>query len=175
MEHAPTSRPGRWPLEIETIVSGGQSGVDRAALDVAFELGLRCGGWCPLGRKAEDGPIPERYPLRETPRRTYKQRTRWNVRDSDGTLILTVGVPTGGTEATRRFAQKLGKPHLVVDLAQPAELAAIVAWAREHRMKTLNVAGPRESTQPGVYDEAASFIRSLLTGDFPHFPSSGQT
>ena len=83
------------------IVSGGQTGVDRAALDVALELSIPCGGWCPKGRKAEDGALPARYPLKETPSEEYAQRTTWNVRDSDGTLILTHGAPTGGTGTFR--------------------------------------------------------------------------
>src|SRR5437660_8666127 len=96
------------------LISGGQTGVDRAALDVALELGLPCGGWCPRGRKAEDGVIPDRYPLAETPSPSYRQRTRWNVRDSDGTLILVRGRPTGGTALTLASARRLGKPVLVV-------------------------------------------------------------
>src|SRR5437870_9182944 len=98
------------------IISGGQTGVDRAALDVALELGLPCGGWCPKRRRAEDGPIPERYPLTETSSRAYPQRTRCNVLDSDGTLILTRGRPTGGTALTIQIAAESGKPYFVVDL-----------------------------------------------------------
>ena len=85
---------------VEKIVSGGQTGVDRAALDVALELGIPCGGWCPRGRRAEDGALSARYPLMETPSDDYVQRTTWNIRDSDGTLILTRGEPTGGTAQT---------------------------------------------------------------------------
>lgn len=99
-----------------TIVSGGQTGVDRAALDVALELGFLCDGWCPRGRKAEDGPIACRYPLRETPSARLSQRTEWNVRDSDGTLILTKGRPRGGTALTIQLATRLTRPHLVLDL-----------------------------------------------------------
>src|SRR5436305_1193025 len=83
-----------------TIFSGGQTGVDRAALDVALELGIPCSGWCPRGRRAEDGTIPPRYPLQETRSLAYPVRTRWNVRDSDGTLILTRGRPDRGTALT---------------------------------------------------------------------------
>ncbi|MFQ5587063.1 MAG: putative molybdenum carrier protein, partial [Thermodesulfobacteriota bacterium] len=97
-------------MAIEMIVSGGQTGVDRAALDVALELGIRCGGWCPKGRLAEDGVIDSRYHLDETGSKSYSQRTEWNVRDSDGTLILTVEEPTGGTALTIRAAEELGKP-----------------------------------------------------------------
>src|SRR6516162_9418333 len=101
---------------IERILSGGQTGVDRAALDVAVELGLPCGGWCPRGRRAEDGPIPERYPLKETPWDGYPQRTERNVRDSDGTLVLTLGQADRGTTLTIELAHKKRKPHLIIDL-----------------------------------------------------------
>jgi hypothetical protein len=102
---------------IGRLVSGGQSGVDRAALDVALELGISCGGWSPRGRKAEDGVIADRYPLVETPSGGYSQRTRWNIREADGTLILTWGAPMGGTLLTVNECRKTGKPHLVIDLA----------------------------------------------------------
>jgi hypothetical protein len=91
--------------------------VDRASLDAALEFGIPCGGWCPKGRKAEDGPIPPRYPLSETPSADYGQRTEWNVRDSDGTLILNSGELAGGTAQTVEIARRLRKPFLVVDLA----------------------------------------------------------
>src|SRR5947209_12411896 len=96
------------------IVSGGQTGVDRAALDVALELGLPCGGWCPKGRLAEDGVVPDRYPLDEAPTASYPERTRLNVRDSDATLVLSWGAPQGGTLLTVRACQGQGKPHLVL-------------------------------------------------------------
>jgi hypothetical protein len=94
------------------IVSGGQCGVDRAALDVALDLHLPCGGWCPKGRRAEDGALAARYPLTETPWWGYPQRTEWNVRDSDGTLVLTRGRTDRGTQLTIELAARLGKPCL---------------------------------------------------------------
>ena len=149
------------------IVSGGQTGVDRAALDVALELGVPCGGWCPRGRRAEDGPIDRRYPLTETPWDGYPQRTEWNVRDSDGTLILTRGTPDRGTALTVELARHYGRPHLVIDLAEPLGAERVRAWAGEHRVRILNVAGPRESSCAGIHDEAAAFLRRVLTRQSP--------
>jgi hypothetical protein len=148
---------------VERIVSGGQTGVDRAALDVALELGIPCGGWCPRGRRAEDGPIPDRYPLEETPSEEYPPRTAMNVRDSDGTLILTRGEPDRGTALTLRLAQECGRPHLVIDLAGAADSGAVRAWVKALCVGVLNVAGPRESSRPGIYDEAARFLRAALS------------
>src|SRR5512132_1315628 len=96
-------------LRLVRIVSGGQTGVDRAALDAAMAFGLACGGWVPRGRRAEDGAVPPRYPMRETRGYTYAERTRRNVRDSDGTLILTRGRPTGGTALTGRLGAAIGQ------------------------------------------------------------------
>ena len=145
------------------IVAGGQTGVDRAALDVALELGMSCGGWCPKGRRAEDGPLAARYPLVETPSAEYAQRTEWNVRDSDGTLVLRRGEPSGGTAQTVEVAARFGKPHLVVDVSRPPDASAVHAWIREHRIETLNVAGPRESTRPGIHAVASQFLRLVLS------------
>ena len=146
------------------IVSGGQSGVDRAALDVAMEVGIPCGGWCPRGRVAEDGRIPERYPLRETPSAGYAQRTEWNIRDADATLVLHRGPLCGGTALTVALARRLGKPSLTVDLAEAADRAAIGSWLDERRVAVLNVAGPRESQAPGICAQAAAVLRALLAG-----------
>jgi hypothetical protein len=138
--------------------------VDRAALDAAMGLGLEVGGWCPRGRRAEDGPIDCRYPLTETPSTDYAERTRHNVRDSDFTLILSWSEPTGGTALTLRTARRVGKPHAVIDLADEA------AWEAEARRvapmliraAVVNVAGPRESERPGVYARAGALLRRLL-------------
>ena len=147
---------------IQKIVSGGQTGVDRAALDVARELGLACGGWCPKGRKAEDGTLPAHYPLIETPSEDYAQRTTWNVRDAEGTLVLTQGEPTGGTLQTIEDAAHLGKPCLIVDLTKPQSVTSVCAWVTEHRIRVLNVAGPRESKSPGIYAQARRFLHPLF-------------
>ena len=150
---------------VQKIVSGGQTGVDRAVLDVALELRIPCGGWCPAGRRAEDGPLPLRYPLVETPSVDYRQRTEWNVRDSDGTLVLTRGRPTGGTRFSLRMAMRLGKPRLAIDLDKTVETAAIKAWIAKNQISILNVAGPRESEMPGIATEASKLLHELLSGD----------
>jgi hypothetical protein len=147
---------------ITRIVSGGQTGVDRAALDVGLDVGLPCGGWCPRGRRAEDGSIPAHYPLTETPLPDYPQRTEWNVRDSDGTLVLTRGTPGGGTALTIDWAARLGRPCLVVDLDQPPDLDEVRGWVNDNRVSVLNVAGPRESDNPGINEQAAAFLRLLI-------------
>lgn len=147
----------------EKVVSGGQTGVDRAALDVALEFGIARGGWCPKGRKAEDGPLPPHYPLQETSSDVYAQRTEWNVRDSDGTLVLTRGRPTEGTALTVQIASRLGKPCLVLDLDEQPGLTAVVTWAKANQVKVLNVAGPRESRCPGISVQAAQFLRKILS------------
>ncbi len=141
------------------IISGGQSGVDRAALDVALKLKVACGGWCPKGRLAEDGKIPGCYPLEETPARDYQQRTRWNVRDSDGTLILKTGLLKGGTALTTAIAQKLHRPLLIVDLDYPPKTETVKAWLEQHHIHRLNVAGPRESNCPGIYARSFEWMR----------------
>ena len=145
-------------------MSGGQTGVDRAALDVAREFGIAAAGWCPHGRRAEDGRLPECYPLKETPTAEYAQRTEWNIRDSDGTLVLTRGRPSEGTAFTIEVARRLGKPCLVLDVAENPDASQVGTWARRHQIRVLNVAGPRESKCPGIYQHALSFLREVLTG-----------
>ena len=147
---------------VEKIVSGGQSGVDRAALDAAMKLGLACGGWCPKGRLAEGRPIPRRYPLTETPTREYAERTEWNVRDSDGTLVLTWGAPTNGTALTIGLARRQHKPCHIVDLKEILEQLDVVEWTREHSVRVLNVAGPRASHHGNVYPASLAFLLELF-------------
>ena len=136
--------------------------MDRAALDVGRILGLAVGGWCPQGRRAEDGVIPERYPLLETLEGDYETRTRRNVEDSDGTLILNRGALEGGTALTADFARQIGKPCLIVALEEGIKIARFEKWLNEGRIGTLNVAGPRESKRPGVYEEARRCLETLL-------------
>lgn len=145
-----------------TLVSGGQTGVDRAALDVAMERGMPCGGWCPAGRLAEDGPIDPRYPLRETPSADPAERTEWNVRDSDGTLLLLMEEPSPGTELTHDVTRRLGRPVFEARLHESGDADAFRRWLQIHKIRALNVAGPRESESPGVYDAARDFLRAAL-------------
>jgi predicted Rossmann fold nucleotide-binding protein DprA/Smf involved in DNA uptake len=148
---------------IEKVVSGGQTGVDRAGLDAALEAGIPIGGYCPKGRLAEDGTVPRCYPLTELSRGGYPARTERNVAESDGTLVLNVGRVSGGTKATVDFAKKHDKPCLVVQLDKRTELGEVAEWIIEHGIRTLNVAGPRESKHPGgVYGLALGFLRLLL-------------
>jgi len=111
---------------------------------------------------AEDGPIPLRYPLAETESSSYPVRTEANVKDSDGTLILTRGPVTGGTAKTLKLAKKLRKPHLVIDLAGGGEPESVKKWVVESGVRILNVAGPRESKCPGIHDQAVEFLRKLF-------------
>ena len=149
--------------EIAKIVSGGQTGVDRAALDVAFDLGIPCGGWCPKGRRAEDGRIPDRYPLRETASPAYAERTALNVRDSDGTLIITKGPPTGGTALTIQLAGRFGKPCHIVDLNGGPVAADFRRWTKEFKIRVLNVAGPRAGEDSALQENATGFLRKILS------------
>lgn len=162
-------RQGRSQAEVallDRVVSGGQTGVDRAALDAALERGLPCGGWCPRGRRAEDGLLAERYPMRETPSADYAERTEWNVRDSEATLVLTWGPPTGGTAYTIDRAVSLGRPLLVVDLTAP-RLESVRDWLRAESVRVLNVAGPRESGRPGIYAKSRAFLEAVFTSATP--------
>ena len=142
------------------IVSGGQTGVDRAALDAALSRSMVCGGWCPAGRRAEDGEIAPCYSLIETPSKNYARRTEWNVRDSDATLIVVEGEPTGGTALTIQFTEKYAKPYMIVDLDKLPTTDGLTEWIRVNDIQTLNVAGPRESTTPGIYRRAYDFLES---------------
>lgn len=152
-------------MVIRKIISGGQTGVDRAALDVARDVGIERGGWCPKGRLAEDGPIPDEYPLQETESSVYEERTEKNVVDSDGTLILTVGRPTGGTAYTIACAQRHGKPYHVVDLEANQDPSPTRQWLESNAIAALNVAGPRLSESPLGYALAYRFLTRLLQRD----------
>ena len=147
------------------VVSGGQTGVDRGALDAALELGVDCGGWCPAGRRAEDGVIADIYPLRETRSSEPGERTRRNVEDSDGTLVIDFPESGPGTRLTIDCAKALGKPLLVIPAAEmPCAMAVdlVLDFVRRTRLEVINVAGPRSSEVPEAYAYAHDLIRSLL-------------
>ncbi|MBI4006817.1 MAG: putative molybdenum carrier protein [Gammaproteobacteria bacterium] len=146
------------------IISGGQSGVDRAALDIAIELDIPHGGWCPRGRMAEDGIIERCYQLKEADDEDYMRRTELNVRDSDGTLILNTGKITGGTALTLQFARQLNKPLLIINLDQPYDCKPVYNWLNRYEIEILNIAGPRESKHQGIYSMAERFLRDLFSG-----------
>ena len=162
-----TSEIGREALSgdvdnmLEKIISGGQTGADRADLDAAMKEGIPVGGCGPKGRLAEDGAVPDKYPLTELNSASYHARTEKNVKDSDGTLVLNMGRLTGGTKKTVEFAEMHGKPCLVVQLDLPCPPGAVSSWIREHGIKVLNIAGPRESKCPGLYDKALEYLRRL--------------
>jgi hypothetical protein len=145
-----------------TIVSGGQTGADRAALDFAIRAGLPHDGWCPRGRLAEDGPLDERYLLRETPTANYAERTAWNVRDSDATVVFTRQRElTGGTRLTAELAESMGRPLLHLCSAEhgPLEAAAMLRqFLAETKATRLNVAGPRASQEATI----AAYIDAVL-------------
>ena len=159
------------------IITGGQSGVDRAALDVANELGIPYGGWCPRGGWAEDFTVPPgllaRYPLlRETPLADPAQRTQWNLRDSDAVLIITLGgglAASKGTVLARDIAERDGKPLRVVGLDEPDAVPKTRLWLdellRDHGLNellALGIGGPRESEAPGIYRKTVEFLCAVL-------------
>lgn len=153
-------QPERW--RVERIVSGGQTGVDRAALDAAIELAIPHGGWCPRGRKAEDGCIPTIYDLAELDSDFYADRSRRNVDDTDGTMILFQGKLEGGTLLTARYAAGVGKPCHRVRLDGRPSFMACGDWLSQNEIRTLNIAGPRSSKDPAVYDRAKLFLLQLF-------------
>jgi hypothetical protein len=150
---------------INKIISGGQTGADRAALDVAIEFDIPHGGWVPKGRVTEKGPLPERYQLQEMATSSYADRTEQNVIDADGTLILTQGKLSGGSQYTRDMAGKHDRPCLHVNLETTAAFAAVKAinyWIERHKIQVLNVAGSRESEDPKIYKAVRRILSSVL-------------
>ena len=171
------------------LISGGQTGVDRAALDFAMTAGIPCAGWCPAGRRAEDGRIPDRYQLKEASSATYQQRTRLNVKDADATLIFTAPVQSRGTALTAECCHALRRPFMVVDIAagyitrngqnpqeeqtdatnlsEPVKKVMkpekILAWLHLVKPSILNIAGPRASECPEAAEIVVSFLSTLLT------------
>lgn len=152
-------------LMLKRVISGGQTGVDRAGLDAAMEAGIPIGGYCPKGRLAEDGTIPDKYPLIELESPESYYRTEKNVLQSDGTLIINKGELTQGTKLTVDFCVQYGKPRLVVqlDAEKPVEPAHVMRWIKAQLISTLNIAGPRESKFPeGVFADARTFLDRLF-------------
>jgi hypothetical protein len=150
------------PIVLRKIISGGQTGVDRGALDAAIGLGLDHGGWCPMGRIAEDDFIPTRYALRQTDSKNYANRTEKNLLLADATLILYRGVLSGGTFLTFRLCKRHARPLLAVDLARGYDASEIRNWLAMQSIRTLNVAGPRESTSPGIAAAARQVLLDVL-------------
>jgi hypothetical protein len=149
-------------MRVRKIISGGQTGVDRAALDVALRLNIRHGGMCPKGRLAEDGVIPTKYRLIETNSTDYRERTKLNVKNSDGTLIFLCGKPLGGTLLTIDEAKKTGKPSLIVDPTKTDRLDVIRDWIISNNIEILNIAGPRASQAPAIYKSTYNLLLKLF-------------
>lgn len=144
------------------IISGGQTGVDRAGLDAAMEVGLPVGGYVPKGRLAEDGKVPDKYPMTEMGSRDYKAKTKKNVLESDGTLIINIGPMKTGTALTAKIAQENNKPLMIVQLDQDYQTGAVLVWLNENLIEILNIAGPRESKIPGIHDQAKRFLLNII-------------
>jgi hypothetical protein len=148
------------------VISGGQTGVDRAALDAAISCGLDYGGSVPAGRMAEDGPIDMRYTnLLELSRGTYRDRTLKNVEDGDATLIFARGKPKNGTAYTISCARKLRKPILIIDMVEQDEIShvkKVLEWFESIRPEVINIAGPRESKSPGIYGQVLNVLTSVF-------------
>ena len=165
---------------LRKVISGGQTGVDQAALRAAKDFGLEIGGWCPPGRECEVGVIPPEFPLKETPQERSadapdvprSQRTEWNVRDSDGTLVIVANgashseaaTEDRGTEWTIECAGRYKRPLLICDLSDAEAMKRIGQWLAAHRIAILNIAGPRESTAPGIGEQTHASLRKVLQG-----------
>ncbi len=165
---------------LKKIITGGQTGVDQAALQAAIDAGIEHGGWCPPGRVCENGVIPERFNLtetlnesaataREVPR---SQRTIWNVRDADGLLVFVEGAKLqsdiilqahdSGTELSIETAKRLGKPYIIVDLSKTAKMTEVSEWITTNNIKILNVAGPSEGNSPGIYELVHKWMKKII-------------
>lgn len=144
------------------MVSGGQTGADRAGLEAALELGIPIGGHCPKGRRAEDGQVPRRYRLTPTASSDYRVRTALNVARSNATVVFTFGPPTSGSRLTIKEAEQLGKPVLHVDLDEPDPVTRVQNFLVEYQPRTLNIAGSRESGAPGIFEATLRVLTVAL-------------
>lgn len=154
-------------LVFPKIISGGQTGVDRAALDAALKHGIDCGGWCPAGRLDELGKIPERYPLKELKEGGFAERTLKNVKDSNGTVVIYFEELQGGSRQTAEFCREEKRPHELIDAGKVSvERAAesISNFVRENKIRILNIAGPRQSEWSGGYKYACRTLELFLSG-----------
>jgi len=160
--------PQSWGMQEIKIVSGGQTGADRAALDWAIKNNIPHGGWCPKGRKAEDGVIAACYQLRESSSANYLQRTEWNVRDSDATVVFSLApVLSGGSKKTVEFAVKHGKPSLHLHPALSDAAGVLRRFVKTHSVRSLNVAGPRGSKEPSVGEFISTVLSAALLSEQP--------
>ncbi len=153
---------------VNKIISGGQTGADRAALDVAIKLGISHGGWIPKGRLTENGRLDEKYHLKEMESANYNKRTEQNVIDSHGTLIISHGKLIGGSEYTRDMVLRHGRPWLHIDLNKTGSFQAakqIRSWLAEHEIEVLNVAGPRASKDPAIYPATVDILETAFCRD----------
>jgi len=144
------------------IISGGQTGVDRAALDVALEFSIECGGFCPKGRRSEDGIIPGKYPLTETKTDQYPERTELNIKTSKATLVLIDKEADRGTTLTISLCNLHHKPCIVIDLSNENKERDLLQWIKENNIDVLNVAGNRESFSPGIGKKAYEFLLNIF-------------
>lgn len=150
-------------MKLNKIISGGQTGVDRGALDAAISRGIEHGGWCPSGRRAEDGPIPGRYHLKEHWSSSYPPRTALNVKDADATLLLILGKHVSvGSRLTARLARDHKSPWRAINLESPQAVQQTLEWLRETAPAILNVAGPRESKFRGIQRTTSAFMRMVI-------------
>jgi hypothetical protein len=151
---------------IQKIISGAQTGADRAGIDAAIESGMPYGGWIPKGRKAEDGTVPDTYTeLQELTRGGYPKRTEQNVIDTDGTVIFTYGKLSTGSALTAKFARQHNRPYLHIDLDTVSDpVMAVKDWMLDWDIKVLNVAGRSASKAPGIYDQVKDIIKRVIHG-----------
>ena len=161
---------------IQKLISGDQTGADRAALDVAISFNIAYGGWIPKGRKTEDGTLPDKYQLQEVPTASYPARTEKNVLESDGTVIFPHGLLTGGSKLTQKVAKKHNKPCLHINLNETPGYYAVFLIRKflyENNVEILNVAGPRASGDPEIYEEVFDIIKGVYRTDMIKLQSHG--